>query len=191
MKVKDWSEAQARRFSGGRFNISSTRAQGRGMEDILSEVEDNMKTILDVGCCDGGVVLKLRELGYKAFGVDHPKVIERTVRTNVSEVEGLWLSADLEVENLGPLWHGRFDMVIATEVIEHLLHDFELLVKIHEWLKRGGKLYLTTRSGGSPEGHHVRHYTEVTIVRLMTYAGFESIEVKTEERAIRATGRKP
>src|SRR5882672_2137848 len=59
---------------------------------------------------------------------------------------------------LSPDQTGKFDLVIACEVIEHVAHPLELLTHLREFLEPEGRILLTT-----PNGSHFRN-------RLPTFA---------------------
>lgn len=73
------------------------------------------------------------------------------------------------VFDLSPEDIGRFDLVIACEVIEHVAHPDQLLAHLRTFLEPGGQLLLT-----SPNGSYFRN-------RLPTYSevqNFEELEAK-------------
>jgi SAM-dependent methyltransferase len=104
-------------------------------------------TILEVGCGTGYMLCRpLAQLGYRVHGIDldvpsieHGKELLRQ--------EGL----DAAILSAVPLagWPGRPDVVVASEVLEHL-QDGELetlLGEIRERLAPGGRLLVTVPNG--------------------------------------------
>jgi 2-polyprenyl-6-hydroxyphenyl methylase/3-demethylubiquinone-9 3-methyltransferase len=72
--------------------------------------------------------------------------------------------------DLSPKQIGKFDLVIACEVIEHVAHPLKLLTHLKEFLEPQGLLLLTT-----PNGSHFRN-------RLPTYAEVgNSLELESQQ----------
>jgi SAM-dependent methyltransferase len=104
-------------------------------------------TILEVGCGTGYMLCRpLARLGYRVSGIDLDVPSIEHGRELLRQ-EGL----DEAILSAVPLrsWQGRPDVVIASEVLEHL-HDRELdalLGEIHERLVPGGRLLVTVPNG--------------------------------------------
>lgn len=138
--------------------------------------------ILDVGCGVGTLSLWLAHKGAKVQGLDvSPRAIG--IATNAAQS----LDLDNVTFRVGELHSGKgkYDLVLCSEVIEHVLDDQKLLDLIWTQLKPGGQLVLTTPSRELWLYHlgyyrhfdqavgHVRRYTVAQIVKLVTEAGFE------------------
>ena len=75
----------------------------------------------------------------------------------------------------------KFDVVILSEVIEHVERDRALLSAIWFLLKPGGVLYLSTQSGRRYRMDrevlgHLRHYKKQDLVMLLRDAGFAVVK---------------
>jgi len=77
---------------------------------------------------------------------------------------------------------GKYDIVTAFEIIEHLYNPLHLLNEISNVLKKGGKLYLSTPKG-KPQylwsEHHFHEMSDKSLRALIERAGFSII--RTEE----------
>ncbi|MFH1696726.1 MAG: class I SAM-dependent methyltransferase [Candidatus Diapherotrites archaeon] len=89
------------------------------------------QAILDVGCGNGGLVSLLREQGCNAEGIDLSAVRGRGKE---------WItSADIEKTTLSK---GKYDIIIASEILEHLSAPEKAVGKFHSALKEGGTLVI-------------------------------------------------
>ncbi|HLB12293.1 MAG TPA: class I SAM-dependent methyltransferase [Dehalococcoidia bacterium] len=99
--------------------------------------------VLDLGCGIGGMALALGAQGYRVVGVDvDPETISfcngRSTSPNVT-----FLVGDGEDLALGE----EFDVVIASEVLEHIQHPDRLIGTMDRHLARGGIGILSVPNG--------------------------------------------
>jgi len=93
--------------------------------------------VLDVGCGNGGFLLKAREVGWQVMGVDPDPEAVATARQKGLEVRlGSIEVFDGESE--------LFDAITLSHVIEHVHDPKFVLADAYRLLKSGGTLYLDT-----------------------------------------------
>lgn len=102
------------------------------------------KRVLDVGCACGRGSAQLAQAGAaEVVGIDRcTEAIHRGRRV------GSWPNLDLlavELQNYEP--DGKFDVVVAFEVIEHCHNPELVLTKIREWLTPEGVSFISTPNG--------------------------------------------
>lgn len=99
---------------------------------LKNEAKD--KRILDVGCGHGLLLAKLRQVGFRnLFGVDiSPKCVRACARIGIRARR-----ADIERGGL-PYANNTFDIVIASEIFEHLFDPKLLLDDIRGVLRTDG-----------------------------------------------------
>ncbi|KPK56525.1 MAG: hypothetical protein AMJ84_12440 [Acidithiobacillales bacterium SM23_46] len=126
------------------------------MSDPIAELDANTRAILeaasrrvtrggnpsamdvaDVGCGEGRLLNRLRELGVRhltgvGWTVAVPPGTEKVDRVNLSEAG--WA---------GRLSGRHFDWVVSTEVMEHLVNPFQYLVELRQLVAPQGRLLLT------------------------------------------------
>ena len=141
---------------------------------------------LDVGAGLGNVVAALRHEGVEAKGID----ISTRAVTAAARRHRDCSFTEHDVEELPwPVEPSSLDVVVAFEVIEHLLRPRRLLEGAREALKPGGHLALTTPYHGvlknavimlvnfdrhfAVEGDHVRFFSDRALKRLLHETGFE------------------
>lgn len=68
-----------------------------------------------------------------------------------------------------------YDLIVMHDVLEHLPEDFAALRHARTVLKTNGFLFLSVPYRHDPETTHVRSYTEVTLTRLLSMAGYDAV----------------
>lgn len=146
--------------------------------------------LLDCGAGDGSLVAAALERGFDAIGIEiSASAIDRS--------RGSHPAVDIRrhsVEDLPwPVEPGSQDVVVAFEVIEHLLEPRALLRGAHTALASGGSLFLSTPYHGwlknvaiaalsferhfAVDGEHVRFFTDGALRGLLDECGFEVAEL--------------
>jgi glycosyltransferase involved in cell wall biosynthesis/SAM-dependent methyltransferase len=144
--------------------------------------------ILDVGCSGGLLAERLRERGHKVVGVDYleiPGVRERTDE---------FFQADLN-QGLPPEVGEGYDIVIAGDIVEHLMRPDHALREISRVLRPGGQVLLSVPNfahwyprvrvatglfgydrRGILDDTHLRFFTRLTLRRLVRRCGYDILE---------------
>lgn len=133
--------------------------------------------ILDVGTSTGTNLRLLKGLGYsKVTGVDSsPRAVEFCSAKGLGPVE---LG---DVCNL-PFPDGSFDIIFATDIIEHVDNDMSALRELNRVLKPSGRVLITVPAfqllwGVQDEvGHHKRRYRLKGLVDKVLAAGFRPLQ---------------
>jgi len=147
------------------------------------------KTILDIGCGNGYFVNELIAKGYKAYGIDaSEKGIEQARKTNPDA----FFVMDVSSNELPSLLRSiKFDMIICTEVIEHLYDPVAFIKFCRSILSPGGEIMISTPYHGylknlmlslfnKWDGHisplwlggHIKMWSRSTVTRLLNENGF-------------------
>lgn len=111
------------------------------LEKLL--VSDKNKTLLECGCGDGNLLYSLNKRGY----LKHMNVIAVDLSQNriklVKEIDERFSARVDNVESLATIENDSIDMLLSTQVIEHV-DDRKMLASIHRVISKNGKVYLTT-----------------------------------------------
>jgi SAM-dependent methyltransferase len=134
---------------------------------------DKKSTILDIGCAGGPLLNDLKNAGFEnAAGADFSSEA-------VAKCKSRGLSAyEMDAHNL-QFEPNSFDLLIASDSLEHLEFDEKALANWFSVLKPGGKIlvfvpaYMFLWSEQDTVNFHFRRYTKNELVSKMKKAGFE------------------
>ncbi len=101
--------------------------------------------LLDVGFGAGGLLRTARDAGWNTFGVElSPAAVRRGLARSLGALyEGSFLEHPSE---------GNFDVIVMSELVEHLVDPMPYLRRAAELLRPGGLLYATTPHGRGLSG---------------------------------------
>ncbi len=140
--------------------------------DMVNSMGSTRMNILDVGCGDGVISEPLMKMGNFIAGVELPTVATMTHKGNVSQV----MAGDAETLAFSD---GAFDLVIASEVVEHLWAPESFMNEAYRVLKPHGYLIVETpegRAGLNYDSH--RNFFTTEILQNMLDNRFELLESK-------------
>lgn len=139
--------------------------------------EEPPARVVDLGCGGGELLgeISRRFPDARLAGVDLSPGQIAANRERHPEID--WEVVDLESSRpLDPALAGRFDAVVALEVIEHLADPVRFLEQAFALARPGGRIVLSTQSGPVRETErlvgHRRHFTAVEIRSRLEAAGW-------------------
>lgn len=111
------------------------------------------KTLLDVGCNDGVYTVPFCQNGGQALGIDISPTLVQKACDNAARVgvKCRFMPADIESEAIIERPGEYFDVVLFSEVLEHLRNPQQALKNIHKLLRPAGSLILTVPTPLSAE----------------------------------------
>ncbi|MET0534862.1 MAG: methyltransferase domain-containing protein [Steroidobacter sp.] len=149
--------------------------------------------VFDAGCGNGALLRKLQLSGYDVAGCDASESGVTQARRLCGEtvrVERLSVYEDLS-GTFGTSW----DVVVSTEVIEHLYSPRDFVRQVHALLRPGGALILSTPYHGYLknlalavtgaldhhftalwDGGHIKFWSYATLTQLLSELGFDRFE---------------
>ena len=121
--------------------------------------------ILDVGCAQGNFSMTLAERGFRVTAFDLRYHFLSYGRLKYEEGHVLWVNGSLD--HL-PFQNGIFDVVLVTEIIEHVAHPEKLLAQLKKTARPSAFILVTTPNGS-------RLFTGMpTLRQISDRAGLES-----------------
>jgi 2-polyprenyl-3-methyl-5-hydroxy-6-metoxy-1,4-benzoquinol methylase len=126
------------------------------------------RRVLEVAAGDGALGACLAEYGIKVVVNDlRAEILNSAIANYLTQDRISVVSGNLF--DLNPEKTGLFDLIVATEVLEHLAHTEEFLHHLGRFLTPGGNIFLTT-----PNGSYFRN----TLPTYSTIVDFESLEAE-------------
>ncbi|HEU4435024.1 MAG TPA: methyltransferase domain-containing protein, partial [Pyrinomonadaceae bacterium] len=171
------------------FEWHTERAANGASGEKLTEVFvarvqklEGVKSICDLGCGNGHIAGRLASLGYEVTGIDASRSGIRIAQRTYPQVK--FVEALINRELTG---RQSFDLVISSDVIEHLYRPSDLLEAAGMLLKTGGHLLLGTPYHGYlknlalavtgrmdahfsalHDGGHIKFFSVKTLSQLLT-----------------------
>ena len=112
-----------------------------GTNSVILKACPKGTDVLDVGCASGYLGEELHNLGCKVWGVDSDKFALGNIPKGTYE-ETLELDLNLQTD-VGPFFPRLFDVVIAADVLEHLLDPQRVLRTLSKSLKPNGLIIIS------------------------------------------------
>lgn len=165
------------------YEVKASKDSSHGQ--LIRYLAGNPKSrILDLGCSDGSIALRLRALGHEVVGVD----IEE--HAGVHEKVDSFHRANLD-EGLPSGLQGSFEAVLCADVIEHVRDPESLLIEIKSVLTPTGSVIVSIPnfghwyprikttlgmfdydSRGILDATHMRFFTKRSFERMVRRSGF-------------------
>jgi dolichol-phosphate mannosyltransferase len=156
----------------------------RRRHEIILEFTGNSSAVLDIGCGSSQIILDLKD----AVGMD---ILLRKLRFLKPNHEKLVQGSTFAL----PFKSESFEVVINSEVIEHLPQDPAIMNEMRRVLRQEGILVLGTPDygrwswvvlewmygkvlGGGYADEHITHYTRQILAELIEANGFEVLDCK-------------
>ena len=168
------------------YNAESEITRNR-INELLDGFEKFRKTnkLLDVGCGPGLFLIEAKKRGWEVFGTEFTdKQINYLNEKGIKTSQGKLTSISFEKE--------CFDVIISSEVLEHINNPIEEMNFFNSFLRKGGLTYITTPNFNAIERYflkgsynvieypeHLCYYTPKTIDHLLSSCGFKKLKVKT------------
>jgi 2-polyprenyl-3-methyl-5-hydroxy-6-metoxy-1,4-benzoquinol methylase len=160
-------------------------------------VEARGARILDAGCGAGPALRYLAQRGFVPFGSDMVEYPLTLTRRFVPEARLAQCDLDREL----PYSSGAFDLVLLSEVLEHVAQPEFTLRECRRILRGGGAVALTTPNtwdarriyfpalgkvwSGDADPTHRQLFNPATLRRVLTRAGFKNVRVRAGFKPLR------
>jgi len=140
----------------------------------LIRLENKKSKILEIGCSGGPLLNFLKGKGFEnVYGVDISKEA-----IGICKQKGLKNIFVMDGSNT-KFKDQEFDIIIASDVLEHILDDQKAVKEWHRILKVDGKVIVFVpafnflQSSHDLINHHHRRYTKDQLIRIIKKSNFE------------------
>jgi 2-polyprenyl-3-methyl-5-hydroxy-6-metoxy-1,4-benzoquinol methylase len=171
-------------YERGKPGSEVTRIRVDQLLDSFSAFRKTNK-ILDVGCGDGLFLELALAKGWDVYGTEFDQLaVETCEKKGIKMFHGILNTANYNAES--------FDIIVYTEVLEHIQNQHEEIGKFHVLLRPGGGIYLTTPNFdslsryllgsswnviGYPE--HLAYFNKHSLISLFTSSGFKTSSIQS------------
>ncbi len=168
------------------YNVESEITKIR-INEVLDGFEKFRQTnkMLDVGCGPGLFLIEAKKRGWEVYGTEFTdNQLAYLNDKGIKTLKGKLTKDSFEDE--------LFDVIISSEVIEHINNPVEELNHFNRMLRKGGLVYITTPNFNAIERYllrgdyeiieypnHLCYYTKTTINLLLKQQGFKKLKLTT------------
>jgi 2-polyprenyl-3-methyl-5-hydroxy-6-metoxy-1,4-benzoquinol methylase len=161
---------------------------------------DNVRRICDLGCGNGHLAGALADLGYEVVGIDASETGIQIARQVYSKATFLQSLINSELGDHPDL--GTFDLIVSSDVIEHLYRPADLLEAARSLLGPNGQLVIGTPYHGYlknlvlgvtgkmdshftvlSDGGHIKFFSVATLSESLKSNGFSGLRFSYYGRA--------
>lgn len=147
--------------------------------------QQSFENVLDIGC----------GIGFKLYKIIHPIKKKLTIvgidgsKINIMRCReypfGKWYIDDVEKPEL--ILNKKFDLIIASDIIEHLFNPDHLIQYVKKFSHENTLILISTperdilrgkNSFGPPTGHHIREWSKKEFAKYLKSRGFEILKHK-------------
>lgn len=163
--------------------------------DFISELEDNPDAkILEIGCSNGNtgaLALSMNKCG-SYIGIEMHEAAALNAREKISQV----IIGDIERIDL-PFEDASFDVLILSEVLEHLVDPWKVLRQLHRFMKPGSLVFASSPNvshyriilmllkgewnltdDGIMDRTHLRWFTPKTFAKMFEDSGYKVLKLE-------------
>ena len=177
-------------------------ASGEKLTDVfvrLVQQIDGVRSICDLGCGNGHIAGRLASHGYQVTGIDASRSGIRIAQRAYPHVNFVEALIDRDLIERTP---NQFDLVMSSDVIEHLYRPSDLLEAAFALTKPGGHILLGTPYHGYlknlalalsgrmdshfsalHDGGHIKFFSVKTLSQLVTSHSFTDLSFSFYGRA--------
>ncbi|TAH41141.1 MAG: class I SAM-dependent methyltransferase [Bacteroidetes bacterium] len=140
--------------------------------------------VLEVGCMFGYLLQSLQE-EYKVKGIDIGRDAVKYCRNHGLDVD------DMSIENFIANSNEKFDVIVLSHVLEHLLKPDEVMLDLQNHLNPGGMIYILVPNYKSISPKifgkywgwwqvpvHINHFNEQSLSELANSSGYKKTHIR-------------
>jgi SAM-dependent methyltransferase len=140
---KEFLDKQVMAFSGGGDNNNILLERHKIIINFITKFSKKDDNILDVGCFDGKILKLLERDGFKnLYGVDFSDASKKSFKNTSIH----FAPCDIEKDEIP--FDRKFDVVIFTDILEHLFSPQSTLYDLRKKLNKDAKIIFSVPNAG-------------------------------------------
>lgn len=164
--------------------------------ELAYQLAPGGNSVLDMGCGDGELLLRLKNKYQEVWGVDVAKSRIDRIKTRIGNKSNVHVAIGDANQRLN-FEDGFFDTITAISFLEHIFDPYHLIKECHRLLKKGGtlivqvpnvawlpnrlrlvvgKLPVTSNAPGW-DGGHLHYFTRASLSKLFLDGGFTIVRI--------------
>ena len=149
------------------------------MKLIRSHSTAESPRLLDFGCGAGGFLIEARDAGFDVYGLELSRGLAELVRDELDIPVHQGLITDERFRNQ------CFDVIVSSQVFEHLVDPVQTLQSVKQHLRQGGLLLIEVpnllstqervKRGSTMDDSHLFYFTCSSLSGMLKREGFEIV----------------
>lgn len=194
---KEYGDASTRRLRLP-FLYRKLRRFELNRYDLTLEVIPGGNSVLDIGCGDGDLLIRLRDKYREVWGIDIAKPRIDRIQKKLGSESGIHVKVEDANERLN-FQNSSFDTIIAVAVLEHLFDPYHFMRECHRLLRKGGTLIVEVPNiawlpyrmrllmgkvpeaphceGGEWDYAHLHYFTRASLRDLFDQEGYKVVKI--------------
>jgi SAM-dependent methyltransferase len=161
--------------------------------------------VLEVGCAEGGVLKAFLDAGCTGVGVElspsRAEMAKDFLSNEIASGKAEIIGANIYDQSFQTRFHGKFDLIVLKDVIEHIHDQQRVIIALKEYLKPSGKIFFGFPPWQMPFGGHQQvcrnkwlaklpyyHLLPLPLYRWLLRVGGESESLIIELEEVKETG---
>lgn len=186
---KYWNKVYLSEYTGNTYKEDhkmSSKNYCRGYKDVFEKIIGKIpekSSVLDVACGPGIFCreLKKKKKEVNITGIDFSDVVIKINKEKDKNLGIKYIKCDIRKE-LSFSLKKKFDVIVMSEIIEHLASPQKVFSNIMKYLKAGGLIFLACPYGDywdevmkkeKTRGEHVKHWDYNDVFGLLSQYGAE------------------
>ncbi|MDP2926746.1 MAG: class I SAM-dependent methyltransferase [bacterium] len=181
--IQYWNKIYRKESTAGEIVKDTYHRNYKNVFDEILKMIPNGSNVLDVACGPGIFcrALKIRKPQTRIMGIDFSGFI---INQNKKRDRGLgikYLQGDIRKEL--PIG-GKFDVIVMSEILEHLKYPEKIVFNIMKSLKRGGLFFISCPHDKDVVHWMKKHKTLGEHIRIWTHDDIFHLLVKHSDKVI-------
>lgn len=129
--------------------------------------------VLEVGCAEAGVLKAFLDVGCTGVGVElsssRAELAKEFLKDEIAAGQVEIIGANIYDASFQSRFHGKFDLIVLKDVIEHIHDQRKIIAELKRYLKPNGKIFFGFPPWHMPFGGHQQVCRNKLLAKLPYY----------------------